>query len=326
MAKRAETKTLFGEATAATKPEPEFTPPPKPRNEVAVAPRRPRAPAPATIEPAADAAMIWQSIERMATNKDVDAEKLDKLLSLQERMLDRGARTAFDTAMIAMQPKLPVIEKDAAIIVREKDNRGARTGEITQNTPYAKWEKIVPLIKPVLARYGFSLTHRSSTAPSGKLRVTAILKGHGHTDDSCYLDLEADGTGSKNNAQAWASALSYAKRHTACAVLNIVTREASAEDDDGKASGAPLVKGDALNVEQAQTVLDLCEAVRCSHQHFLKHMNATRPRSHPEITAVGFIPQSRFDEAIAALNGYESTKRARAAETMKGGKDANAQG
>jgi hypothetical protein len=305
MMTKAKTKTESEDSLFKTNMAPDPTVPPKKKEVVVV-----RA-ASARVVPITDDANIWQIIERLSINKDVDAEKLEKLLAVAERMAAKKAETAFDQAMILMQPELPVITKDGRIIVKEKDAAGRRTGAETQNTPYAKWEKIAALLKPIMHQHGFSLTHRSETAPDGRLRVTAIIKGHGHTDDRCYLDLQADVTGSKNNAQGWASALSYAKRHTTCAALNIITRD---EDDDARATGKPITVGESMSPEQAERVIDLCVAVECTKVHFLKHMNAddVRPRGHPIATEIDQLPASRFDEAIAALRGYEANKKARA--------------
>jgi hypothetical protein len=247
-------------------------------------------------------------VERLAVNPAA-AATLGPILDFQERVLNRAARDAFDHAMIEMQPELPVVTKSGAIVVREKDATGKRTGEVSQDTPYAKWEIMMPVIKPILHKYGFGLRHRIGTAPDGRVRVTAILIGHGHTDESCYFDLGADTTGSKNNAQAWASSVSYAKRHTACAVLNIVTK---GEDDDGKKSGRPVVLGDPLLQDELEQIIALADAAGCPKDRLVVHMNKTRPKGHPEIDGLAKLPRGRFDETVAAIRSYEANAAARA--------------
>lgn len=281
--------------------------PAKPSKAVA---RRSTAKRPAVV--ASAVAHVMETIERLAVNPNVGADKIGLLLDAQERILDRNARMAFDAAMVEMQPHLPEITKDGRIIVREKNAAtGKRDGEETQNTPYAKWEKIVPLVKPILHEFGFSLTHRSATAPDGRLRVTAILKGHGFTDDSCYLDLSADTSGSKNNAQGWASALSYAKRHTGCAALNIVTKD---EDDDARRSGPIVTIGEPLSPEQIDMLIELARAVECPAPHLIAHLNKKRPKNHPEAKMLEHLPAARFNEITEALRSYEQNKKARNAE------------
>jgi len=300
-----------------------FTPPEeqgKPSLPAKVDPK-PKTPArareePARVVPIADPLQIMAVIERLATNPTVDPEKLERLLALQERLLDRNAKTAFDDALGRVIPALPVITRDGKIIVQEKTATGKRDGAVTQNTPYAKWETIMPIVNPILAEHGLHIRHRIGTAADGRVRVTALLSGYGYTDDSCYFDLPADTTGSKNNAQAWASAVSYAKRHTACAVLNIVTRQ---EDDDGKGSGRPVVMGEPIDVDQAARIRDFAEAVGCKVERLISHLNKTRPKGHPEMEKLDDLPVARFDAAIDALRGYEANAKKLAEEKAKGG-------
>lgn len=262
-------------------------------------------------EPAIDPFVAM--IERVVANPAVDADKLSKIIDAQERVMAINARRAFDAAFVEMQPELPVITRDGRIVVREKDDRGRRTGEKTQDTPYAKWETIDEIVKPILHRHGFALSHRISTAPPDetkerRVRVTAILRGHGHVEDDCYFDLMADSTGSKNNAQAWASSVSYAKRHTGVAVLNIITK---AEDDDGKSSGKPMVVGDTITPEHLFQLRDMIDAVECPLETYINHLNNKKPRNHPDIDDLSSLPDSRFEEAIAHLRLYEQNKKGR---------------
>jgi len=267
-----------------------------------------KAVAPVSPDPGAAATNIvletLRTIERVSMNPNVNPEALDKIYSLQERMIERQARADFNEAFVRMAPNLPVITRDGRIVVRAKDSRGDRTGEKTQDTPYAKWETISEIIVPILSSHGFSLRHRTETAPDGKIRITAMLYGHGHTEES-YLDFEIDTTGSKNNAQGRVSATTYGRRITACTVLNIVTK---GDDDDGKVSGRPVVVGDPMTEEQIVQLVDLCGASECSEAEFLEYMNKCRPKSHPSAAALRDLPASRFEQGITALKLYEQRK------------------
>lgn len=281
----------------------------------------PQPPAPVErVVPMTGFSEMLATFERLAVNPNVNPDSLSKLLDVQERMLDRNAQTAFNQAFVEMQPELPEITKDGRIIVREKTNTGKRDGEEIQNTPYAKWDKIVPLIKPVLRKFGFALSHRIASTSDGQLRrVTAILRHDGGwVDDSCYFDVGADTSGSKNNIQGWASSVSYAKRHTSAAVLNIVTKD---EDDDGKKSGKPVMIGEPMTAEQLDKLIEFAVAVECGQPHLLKHLNGCRPKGHPIIDSLELLPASRHDEAIEALKSYDANKRERdakiAAESKK---------
>jgi ERF superfamily len=244
-----------------------------------------------------DPMQVMAMIERVAVNPAVDPGKMKELLDLQERLMDRSARMAFDQALFEMRPELPIITKDGKI--EHEGQSVARGRNYKMAVTYAKWETLMPAIDPIIHKFGFLLRHRiGSTDDGNRVRVTAILTGHGHTDDSCYFDLTADTTGSKNNAQAWASSVSYAKRHTACAVLNIVTKN---EDDDGKAGGKPVVIGDPIDVDQVDRLTEYAKAVGADVPRFIEYLNKQRPKGHPELTRLEDLPASRYGEATDAL-------------------------
>jgi hypothetical protein len=270
------------------------------------------------VVPMTGLAEILGVFERLAINPDVNPDSLDKLLAVQERLIDRNAALAFNQAFVAMTPNLPLIRKEGRIVVREKDAQGKRTGDMTQNTPYPKWETTGEQIKPVLAQFGFGLGHRiGSIVESGerRVRVTAVLRHvGGHVDDSCYFDLPADATGSKNNNQAWASSVTYAKRHTAFAVLGLITE---GDDDDAKKSGGPVMVGDPLTEEELDKIITFATACMCGEPTLVKHLNKTKPAGHPDIKKIADLPRSRFDETILALQGYDANRRARDPEPKK---------
>ncbi len=303
--------------TAAKKPDYEVIPPEQEGKAFRVRERRDvavQAP-PAQLPAVPGTADVLGMIERMAANKDVDADKLEKLIGLQERVMDRNARDAFDAALLRMRPDLPLIARDGRIEIGPRDRpQGGRTTK--QSTPYAKWETMMPAIDPVLTSHGFTLTHRISTAPDGRVRVTAVLKGHGHTDDSCYFDLPIEDSGSKNKAQGWGSSVSYGKRYTACAVLNIVTR---GEDDDAKTSGDPVMVGTRLKDDQVDLLRDLQEAVGAPADRFVNHLNVNRPHGHPPIKTINDLPAERYDEAVETLRGYEANAKAKQEAKQRGG-------
>ena len=303
---------LFGPAPTGEIAKPESD---KKNQQVAVKMPKTHKPAQAEIVPMTGIAEILGVFERLAVNKDVNPDSLDKLLAVQERLIDRNAKLAFDKAFIAMTPNLPLIPKEGRIIVREKTATGRRDGEETQNTPYPKWETTGELIKPVLHEHGFGLSHRiGSVIETGerRVRVTAVLRHvGGHTDDTCYFDLAADATGSKNNNQAWASSVTYAKRHTAFAVLGLVTE---GDDDDAKGSGRAIVAGDPLTPEELEQIINFAGAVECSEKHLVSHLDKTKPKGHPKLNKIAELPRTRFDEALTALRSYEANKRARESE------------
>lgn len=200
---------------------------------------------------------VVSMIERAARDPAVDIDKMERLMQMRERILDRDAQIAFSSAMAEMSPELP------AIIERGKIDIGHGKPQ-----SYALWEDINEQIKPVLSKYGFSLGFRTGRTDT-HIVVTGILRHRsGHIEETT-LHLPLDTSGSKNAVQAVGSSTSYGKRYTAAALLNLTSR---GEDDDGKAAGRKLT----IDVEQAQTIRDALTASKSSEAKFLKWAKVER--------------------------------------------------
>lgn len=174
---------------------------------------------------------VFSVIERMAMNPDVDIEKLQKMMDMQERILNREALQAFSADMAVMQTELP---------------RVAENGKGHNDKKYALLEDINAAIRPALQKYGFAVTFRTSQDDKSVV-VTAILSHRGGHREETQLVLPADTTGSKSSVQAIGSSVSYGKRYTLCALLNIST----GDDLDGAEN----------QLEEAKETLRQCESM-----------------------------------------------------------------
>jgi hypothetical protein len=177
------------------------------------------------VEPIeSSATAIIQVIERAASNPDVDIDKMERLLQMQERVISRNAEAAFNADLAQMQNELPVIDERGSI--KGRDGR-------VQST-YPLFEDINEACKPVLKQYGFAISFRTAFE-EGAVIVTGVLSHRqGHRETSS-IKLPADASGNKNNVQGWGSSISYGKRYTMNALLNITSR---GEDNDGQGSGS----------------------------------------------------------------------------------------
>lgn len=163
---------------------------------------------------ASEAAALIGMIERAAADPAIDIERVERMYAMYERAAARNARSAYDDALALMQPELPVIDK------RGKGNNGNK---------YALWEDIAESVLDVTGKHGFSLTFRVQQLDKA-VHVTAVLSHRdGHREETSF-PFPLDTSGNKNPIQAVGSSISYGKRYTACALLNIITR---GEDDDG---------------------------------------------------------------------------------------------
>ncbi|MDB6101207.1 MAG: hypothetical protein JWO52_1206 [Gammaproteobacteria bacterium] len=203
------------------------------------------------VAPAATA--MLQVIERAARDPNIDIDKMERLLAMQERIVARQAQAAYADALARLQPTLPIIGERGSI----KNNSGA------VQSKYALWEDIVGIITPLLAAQGFSLSFRTANKDS-KIQVTGVLAHREGHSEQTTLDLPADTSGSKNAVQAVASSVSYGKRYTAGALLNLRTGEL---DDDGRTAG----QKPTLSDEQIANITALMTEVGADKARFLKY-------------------------------------------------------
>lgn len=233
------------------------------------------------------ATAIIQVIERAASNPDVDIDKMERLLQMQERILSRTAEAAYNTALAQMQNELPVIDENG--IIRNK------SGGVQSH--YAEFEDINEVCKPILQRHGFAISFRTKFK-DGEVIVTGVLTHEqGHREES-EVNLPADASGNKNNVQGWGSSISYGKRYMMNALLNITTR---GKDNDGAGSGtgggsderrAPQSTGGGSFATEAQLGLirKKCEIAGIKPDEFLKQF------------AIAELVQLPFDRVNEALD------------------------
>jgi hypothetical protein len=245
------------------------------------------------IVPASEGDAIVQMIERAARDPAVDIDKMERLFRMKLDMEARASRSAYLAALAEMQPKLPVIEKKGTIGKYEKDDKGNRTGRQEAMTKYAKWEDVVEGITPILAEHGFSLSFRVAQPTLDRIVVSGVL-GHrdGHSEETA-ISLPIDSSGAKNNVQGWGSSVSYGKRYTAFALLNISAR---GEDDDGKAAGEPAFITD----EEQAIIRNRIDGMGADIARFCQYLG---------VDGIAKIPATDFKRAMSALDAKARARR-----------------
>jgi hypothetical protein len=210
-------------------------------------------------------ASLLEVISRAASDPSVDIDKLERLLAAQERIEAKNAKQAFVAAKLAMRPMLPVIDMRGRIVIKDKSS-----GEVIQETPFARFEDIHAAVVPILTEHGFDLSFRNGLAEDGKVRVTTILTHEAGHSEETYFDLPHDSSGSKNAVQAVGSSTSYAKRYGVLSILNI---RVAGEDDDASTA----VAENAISVKQYDELQKLITSTQSDTERFEKFLiNAKR--------------------------------------------------
>lgn len=202
---------------------------------------------------------VLAMIERVVLNPNADMDKLEKMLDMQERILKRNGEQAFASDFAAMQSELPRIARNGLIQIKDKN-----TGRITQSTPFAKLEDINDGVRPVLQRYGFGVSFSIDQTQAGVTVTAKLLHKLGHSEKTS-LTLPIDVSGSKNNVQGNGSTISYGKRYTLSAILNISTGDDidGNSPDDLPPEQLTVGEQDLVNLRSALAVANYTEAAFC---------------------------------------------------------------
>lgn len=231
----------------------------------------------AALEQPAPAVSLF---ERLAMDPNVPVEKLEKLIELQERIMRFNAQAAFNAAFSKMHPEIPTIDEHGRIEVR---------GQL--RSTYAPLEDIHDVIKPILAKHGFAIRHRTEW-PTDKavIRIVGILSHEaGHSEESTF-EAPADKSEYRSDIQSMGSTVSYGRRYTTLDLLNIATRKA---DNDGQRQQpapedvkAPAGFADWWTDMQAcasEGWPKLAQAWNQSKAEYRNHLNATNRRAWSDL-------------------------------------------
>ena len=181
----------------------------------------------ATIQ--SETATLAQAIISAATDPTVNVEKMERLLSMHERITAKDAEQQFNAAMVAAQARMGRVSADAI-------NPQTRS-------KYATYAQLDRHLRPIYTTHGFSLSFNAGTdAPEGYVRVLCYVShSAGHTR-TYQCDMPADGKGAKGNdvmtkTHASGSAMSYGMRYLLKLIFNVAVGE---DDDDGNSAGGEV--------------------------------------------------------------------------------------
>lgn len=180
---------------------------------------------------------VLAMIERVAMNPEVDIDKLERMLAMQERILDRNAEQAFNAAMSDAQKETGRVSADA-------------TNPQTRSR-YATYAALDRALRPIYTSHGLSLSFDTGDAIEGHVRVVCYVAHRDGHSRTYHADMPADGLGAKGNAvmtktHAAGSAMSYGMRYLLKLIFNVAVGE---DDNDG--NGAEQPQGIQPHVEDA---------------------------------------------------------------------------
>lgn len=186
-------------------------------------------------------------IERLASNPNVDVEKIQRIMDMQEQIITREAKRAFNAAMVQAQMAMPIVKK------KEKNSQ---TG-----TMYAGYDDIVRKCQPIYTKCGFAVTFyqgfgtvEDPIKPGCNRIMADIMHADGYTK-TVHADIPAETTGIKGTAMmtqthATGSSFSYGRSYLIRLIFNIPT----GDDDDGNRAGGVIKY---ISDKEKSTILDM---------------------------------------------------------------------
>lgn len=221
--------------------------------------------------------------ERMASDPQVDVNKLEKLMELHERALARTAQEQFNAAMAAAQADMRAIATDSY--------------NPQTKSRYASYAALDKVLRPIYVKHGFAMSFNTDDAPGADtLRVLCDVTHIGGHCKTYRIDMPADGKGAKGGdvmtrTHATGAAGSYGMRYLLRMIWNIAVGEGDTDGNAPKSQAAPP-KPDGLDnwlldweatADQGFEVLN--ETWKASNVKFTNYVNAHMADKKREIVA-----------------------------------------
>jgi hypothetical protein len=182
----------------------------------------------------------------LAINKDLDIDKLSKLMEMQREYNADLARKAFFHALINFQSTAPEIRK----------NKEVAFGDTKYS--YAPLADIVRQIKGACKDCDLSFRWEIQDNKE-EIKVSCIITHSDGHSESTTMTANADTSGKKNAIQARGSAIEYMKRYTLIGALGISTSDS---DIDARMPELDIDKLHKSYMDLYQQIVKLDESFR----------------------------------------------------------------
>lgn len=158
------------------------------------------------------------SLIASAVEKNLDVDKLERLIEMRNKELARQAKLDYDEHFAAMQLDYVPVGK----------NKAAMDGR-TVLYKYCPLEDILRVYQPIISKHGFSYRWSEEAISPTEKRMWCIVAGYGHEERS-YVDIPIQpSTKFTNSVQQRGSATTYGKRYSFVDAFGVII---DGEDDD----------------------------------------------------------------------------------------------
>lgn len=200
-------------------------------------------------------ALTPMDLLQVALSKDAAIDVIERLAALQKEFMLMDAEKEFNLALNECQKEIERVAPNA---------QNPQT-----QSKYATYAALDAAIRPVYAKYGFSLSFGTEECPKPEtIRVICYCSKGMHTR-RYMVDMPADGKGAKGGdvmtkTHATGAAMSYGMRYLLKCIFNVAIGE---HDTDGNVTNGEL--SESLEwIENASSPEELTKLYRQAYQKF----------------------------------------------------------
>lgn len=232
---------------------------------------------------------------QMAIDKDLDVDKLERLLDMQKSWQTEKAKQSYFQAMNNVQSTLPRV-------IRDKENSHTKS-------MYATLEAVNLAVVPVFTENGFSISFNEvdCVTPDSLKLVATVRHAEGHEEQFSAV-IPLDGVGIKGNSnktatQTKGSTIAYGRRYLMLMIGNITVVN---EDTDGNSAETTLSEEQLVILRtKFHDHFDLgignFPTVEALESKFVVWLAAQQKT--PDVTRLEDIHSAVFPRAISTLDG-----------------------
>jgi hypothetical protein len=232
------------------------------------------------------AALMASAVEQGAGG----VEALERLVALQERIMDRNARQSYFDALKSFQAECRAIPKNKTASIASRSGTG-------YSYAFADLEQIVSVVRPVLDKHGLSFSFDSKVEGTNITTTCTLRHRDGHAEQSSFTCPVASPNPGMSEQQKYGGAFTFSRRYALVGALGLATTD---EDTDGREQ-PDLDEEGVITDEQALTLEALANDVGADWPKFMFYLGRLC-QIDCQLPDIRQLPASHYKTALAALN------------------------
>jgi hypothetical protein len=243
-----------------------------------------------------EAGQLLDVIRAVATDPNVDIEKVKAIFAMQRELQKDAERREFNAAMADAQAELEPVIRNA----ENADNKAK----------YATLDAIGEVVDKVITKHGFALICRPEQSPVPQcLRMIGTLTHRGGFERELVGDIPLDATGIKGSVNktathAWGSTATYARKYLMLMAFNVKTKALP----DADASRVEFISDDQANA----LLKEIDSQGGRTFDAIVKAYSLPDVDGVSRLDIIKKLPASEFADCVTRLNDRRNAAAAKA--------------